>query len=89
MRPGLRSTSVKKVKVRLPGGVLTTHFDKAKPSHHECAGCGSQLHGLKRLHPIRYSNLSMSAKTVNRKFGGELCSKCSRERIKNSVKVIG
>ena len=87
MRPGLRSRSVKKVRKKLPSGVLTTHFKKEKPSRQKCGVCDSELHGLPRLKPIRYSNLNKSARTVNRKFGGSLCSKCSRDSIKKSVRV--
>lgn len=87
MRPGLRSNSVKKVRIKLPSGSLTTHFKKEKPSRTKCKECGSEVHGLPRLKPVRYSNLNKSARTISRKYGGELCSRCSRERIKKNFRV--
>jgi large subunit ribosomal protein L34e len=87
MRPGLRTKGVKKVSKKLPSGRLATHFKKEKPSHHKCGVCRAPLQGLPRLKPIRYSSLNKSARTVSRKFGGYLCSKCARETIKKSVRV--
>ena len=88
MRPGLRTKSVKKTSRKLPSGRLTTHFKKEKPSVHKCGACGSQLHGLPRMKPIRYSNLSKSARTVSRKFGANLCAGCAKKKIKELARVM-
>jgi len=87
MRPGLRTKSLKKVKKKLPSGSTTTHFKHKKAKGARCSSCGAEIHGLPILKPIRYSNLNKSARTINRKYGVELCSKCSREKIKKNVRV--
>ncbi len=88
MRLGLNSSSMKRRAVKVPSGNLSFHFSKAKPKSRSCASCGAQLKGIPRLTPIRFSNTAKSTHSVSRKFGGELCSNCSRELIKKNFRVI-
>lgn len=83
-----RTRSWKKVQTRVPGGESRTFLKKELPGKAVCGVCGNELHGIPREKPIRFKNLSKSQRTVNRKFGGELCTKCAREKLRNEVKVI-
>ena len=38
-RPGLRVRSLRKMKVKLPGGASVIHYIKRRPSGAVCAGC--------------------------------------------------
>lgn len=49
----------------------------------KCAKCGKELHGIS-LRRIR--ELSKSQKRVSRKYGGYLCTNCTREKIKQEVR---
>ncbi|MEM2115484.1 MAG: 50S ribosomal protein L34e [Candidatus Woesearchaeota archaeon] len=72
-----KSRSLRKVSKRTPGGRTTTHFEKKKPKVARCAICKKPLSGI----PRNVKKLSKSEKTVERKYGGNLCSKCSRRKI--------
>jgi len=61
-------------------------YVKAKPKKRTCTGCGALLIGIKRDSSFSLKKMVKSKKRVSRKFGGELCSKCSRERIIEEVK---
>jgi large subunit ribosomal protein L34e len=52
----------------------------------KCAICKKVLHGLPRLNKFR--KLSKSEKRVSRIFGGYLCSKCTREVLKESARKL-
>jgi large subunit ribosomal protein L34e len=52
----------------------------------KCAICKKVLHGLPRLNKFR--KLSKSKKRVSRIFGGYLCSKCTREVLKEKVRKL-
>ena len=78
--------SLRRVKVRTPGSRLVTHYSKRKPSIAKCANCKNELKGIPRERPSVFRNLTLSQKTVSRPFGGNLCSKCSREAIINKYK---
>ncbi len=64
-----------------PGQRRTIVLIKQKPKRVHCANCGKALHGIKAGKDASKRNLSRSAKTVNRKFGGMYCSACSRTVI--------
>ncbi|MCX6772353.1 MAG: hypothetical protein NTV88_01110 [Candidatus Micrarchaeota archaeon] len=64
--PKNRSTSVRKIHVRVPKRGHVLHFKRRlKGKTQSCALCGSQLPGVARR------------KTPNRKYGGNLCTACS------------
>lgn len=80
-RPALRSRSLRRVKVRLPGK-YKVKYTKRKPSFAKCARCKKPLHGTARNLPVKIKGLAKSKKTVARPYGGNLCSKCMRLVIK-------
>ncbi len=81
-RPALRSRSLKRAKVRRPGGTLATHYRKRKPSPAKCGSCGGLLSGVPSLRKTGMSRLAKSSRRPERPFGGSLCPACSREAIK-------
>ena len=50
-----------------------------KPRNNTCGKCKVNLSGIPRDNVAKLKNYSK--KRVNRKYGGNLCSKCSREAI--------
>jgi len=68
-------------KVRTPGGRVVLHHQKKQGTGPKCGDCKSILAGIVRLRPMQYANISITKKTVNRSYGGNLCGKCVRNRI--------
>ncbi|MAF51122.1 MAG: 50S ribosomal protein L34e [Nanoarchaeota archaeon] len=75
-----KSKSERKVFVKTPTRNKIS-FRKSSPGKKPCVECGTQLMGIKRDSTFSLRRVSKSKKRVNRKFGGELCSRCSREII--------
>ncbi len=88
MRRAERSRSVKRVKKRVPSGVARLFFKKQMPGKAVCGSCSAELHGIPRLSSSKLRAAGKSEKSVNRKFGGALCSACSRARIKQEARVM-
>lgn len=73
----------RQVKVITPGNRNVTHYKPRKPKAVKCAECGKNLSGTLRLIASKLKNIAKSKKTPSRKFGGNLCSQCSRRKIIN------
>jgi len=85
VRPALRSRSLRRVKVRTPGGRTVTHYEKRRPGPARCARCGRPLAGVPRLRPAKMRNLSKTAKRPERPYGGVLCPSCLAELLRESI----
>jgi len=79
--PRQRNRSLRKVKVRVPGGRNTTHYRKRKPAKAVCSACGKILKGVPRERPYKMRKMGKTEKRPERPFGGNLCSECSRKRM--------
>jgi len=80
--------SLRRVKVRTPGGNLVIHYTKRKPKVAKCGNCKKELKGIPRERPSVFRNLSLSKKRVERPYGGNLCSQCTRETIISKFKDL-
>lgn len=78
---------IKKIKKRTPSGKSVVRKGKRKPSMAKCANCGAPLHGTPRLKPIKLKRLPKSKRRPNRPYGGNLCSRCTRELLKSRVEI--
>lgn len=83
--PRFKSRTFARIKTKLPGGSTVTKYKLRKPKVLTCA-CGKALKGIPRLRPTKMRNLPLSKKRVERPYGGNLCSKCSRELIKKQAR---
>ncbi|MFH1972868.1 MAG: 50S ribosomal protein L34e [archaeon] len=81
----LTNNSLRKVKVKLATRV-TTQYRKRKPSKAKCSGCGKELKGVPRERPFKMQNMAKTKKRPERPYGGNLCSKCMREKIKEGIR---
>lgn len=80
--------SLRREKVRTPGGRLVMHYSKRKPDSAKCGNCRVDLKGIPRASSAVLRNLPLSQRTVSRPYGGNLCSKCSRSKIVGKFKDI-
>jgi large subunit ribosomal protein L34e len=84
-----KSRTKRRVFVKTPGGNTKIQYKRRKPSKLICTVCGKQLHGIPNLIATRFKNLAKSKKRPQRPYGGNLCSACTRKKIKSLVKKVG
>ena len=58
------------------------HYKRRRPNKPVCSICGVVLKGVPNLLPSKMKNMPKTKKRPSRAFGGVLCSKCAREKIK-------
>jgi large subunit ribosomal protein L34e len=85
-RPALRSRAFRRVKKKLPGGAFIIHYLKRKPSVAKCSSCGKKLHGIASERPSVLKKMSRTKKTTSRPYGGKLCSRCTKNKMKERVR---
>lgn len=78
-----KSRSARRVKVRTPSGKVNIHYRPRKPNAAKCGTCGDVLKGVARALPSK--KLTKSQKSPSRPYGGNLCSKCTRNVIKKEI----
>lgn len=81
VRGMFKSRTLARVFKKTPGGETKVHYNKRKPSHAKCP-CGARLSGVPRERPYVMKSLSKTEKRPDRPYGGNLCSSCTREKIK-------
>ena len=85
-RPNKRSRTLRRVFTRIPSGISKLVYKPRKPSRIKCAECKTILHGISAMSKAELRNISNSQKKVARKYGGNLCHKCARKKIIQSVR---
>jgi len=60
-------------------------YAKRKHSKAHCAKCGVVLKGVATGAPYRMGKLAKTERRPERPYGGVLCSKCTRLKIKESL----
>jgi len=85
-RPGLRSRTLRRLKVNTPSGRAKIIYRLRKPQAAKCGSCGAKLHGMPIEVQSKFRNLSATKKRPNRMYGGNLCSSCSRKAIIQAYK---
>jgi len=71
-----RTRSVKKVKIRTPGGITTTHYRSGRAAKVRCGLCEKALPAVASGTPTQLKGMSASSKVPNRPYAGVLCSDC-------------
>jgi large subunit ribosomal protein L34e len=75
----------KKIFVKSPAGKNKLKFKNKKAGKILCLNCRIELSGLPRIKSSKLGKTTRNLKKINRKYGGLLCSGCSREEIVRSV----
>ncbi len=76
-----KSRTFRRLKVRTPGNRNVLRYEARKPESQKCSSCGNKLNGIPRERPGKMMTLAKSKKTVERPFGGNLCSPCTRREM--------
>ncbi len=80
-----KSRTFRRVKIKTPNGTKTVYKHR-KPAKAICGNCGAILKGVPRTRKSEIVNMPKTAKRPERPYGGVLCSKCMRAKIKESVR---
>jgi len=83
-RPALRSRSLRKILKKIPGGAYVVHYTNRKPSAPKCANCKRPLKGVAKREQSRLKRVASSFRKPSRPYGGNLCSACMRNKIKET-----
>lgn len=86
VRPALRSRSLRRKRTRTPGDRLITRYEWKKPKVAKCALCKKPLHGVPRRNPAQLRKLPKSSRRPERPYGGNLCSSCTRNLLRKTVR---
>lgn len=81
----LRSRTFRRVKIRTPGSIVKIHYRRRNPAKATCGNCCFDLKGVPRLLPFEARNTAKTKKRPERPYGGNFCSKCTREIIKSKI----
>ncbi|RLF00366.1 MAG: 50S ribosomal protein L34e [Thermoprotei archaeon] len=82
-RPALRSRSLRRVKIRTPGGLSVVHYERRKHSLPKCALCKRPLRGIGKLLPREERK---GVRMPTRPYGGYLCHKCLENALKRAIR---
>lgn len=74
----VKTRSLRRKQVRLPGSKTVTHFIRRRPASATCAGCGKDLLTVPRVLPKQMQKLGRVVRRPSRPFGGFYCSPCMR-----------
>lgn len=85
-RPMYRSRTFRRVKVKTPGGTVKIHYKKPKNKQAHCAECKRVLPGVARGTKTTVRKAAKSSRRPERPFGGNLCSACMRQELKNRAR---
>ena len=81
-----KSRTLRRVFRKTPGNRVVKHFVKRKPNKAHCATCGDVLKGVPQASPAEMKNMPKTQKRPERPFGGMLCSKCLRLKLKEEAR---
>ena len=85
--PRHRSTSVRTRHRRSPTGKPVVIYKIRKPARATCALCEAKLHAVPKRKGVELKKLAKTERRPERKFGGVLCSNCTRAIIKFKTRL--
>ena len=88
MEGNKKSRTYRRVAKRTPGSKVKITYQRRKPSKAACGKCGANLKGVPRELPHKMQSLPKTQKRPDRAFGGNLCTKCSRETLRQKARVM-
>lgn len=76
----LKSRSLRKIFVKVPGNTVKVHYKKEKPKRARCSECGKPLKGTLRESSSKMKHIQKTKKRPSRPYPN-LCSSCMRKKI--------
>lgn len=87
-KPSQRTRSKKRVRKALPGGGKAIHYKPEVGSSHHCYLCGRKIGGLPNSSSLETRKLNRSKRRVSRLYGGQLCSTCLKNLLKQAARTL-
>ncbi len=87
-KPKMRSRTVRRVFVKVPGNRVALHYRPQKPKQASCSKCAKPLHGIPRLHPTVAHHTAKTKKRPERPFAGQLCTVCMRRVFREKAGAL-
>ena len=84
--PRYRSRTFRRVFVKTPSKTKIT-YRKRKPSKAKCGLCGTVLKGVTHVRAYKLKSLPKTKKAPSRPYSN-LCSRCSRKKLKERAEQI-
>ena len=81
MAKRMKTRSLRRIQVVVPGGRTITRFSRRKPKAARCANCKRPLAGTSRNIPSVFRSMAKTARRPSRPFGGYYCSACMRAAL--------
>jgi large subunit ribosomal protein L34e len=78
-----KSRTLRRIKVKTPGGKTITHYRQRKPGKAKCAKCRKPLAGVAIARATQMNKIPKNQRRPERPFGGVLCSNCLKVLLKN------
>jgi len=82
-----KSRTFRRIHRRVPSGESRLYHILRKPKKARCSVCNDFLKGIARERASEMKRLTKTRKTVSRPYGGNLCSRCMREKIKENIRA--
>ena len=87
VEPSKRTRSVKKKRIRTPGGRNVTHFKRKKASKPVCGLCEKQLCGVASGTATKMKNTAKTKKIPSKPYAGVLCTICLDRLIRYQTRM--
>ena len=84
-----RSRTYRRVQKKTPGGKTVRAYVRRKPKRARCGSCGQYLKGVACQRTYKIRNMPKTARKVSRTYGGVLCSKCTKAKLKAKARGSG
>jgi len=81
-----RSRTLRRVKVKAPGGKVHIHYRQRKPQAAKCAYCLKPLAGVPRENAKVMQSLAKTKKRPQRMYGGKLCGNCLKGMLQRKAR---
>jgi len=85
LKPSQKSRSLRRIKLRLPGGKPTLHFSPKAGGKPTCSICGTELHGVVSS---RTGSKASTFRVPTRPYAGVLCHSCLSSQIRQLARPV-
>ena len=80
-----KSRTFRRIKKKLPGNRVVIRYEKRAHKKAYCSSCGTVLAGVATGKATKIKNMPKTRKRPERPYGGVLCSRCMREKIREMI----
>ncbi len=83
-----KSRTYRRIQKKLPGARTVLRYEKKAVGKAICASCGEGLKGVPSKRVSEMQKIPKSKRAPQRPFGGNLCTRCARAKIKSEARKV-